>query len=691
MINTTDLAKINDLKAKIRFYDIQYYENGISEISDAEYDRLYDEYLDYEAQYPELKDMEDAPTRRVGAGMDAGTTSGLPKFTHKSPLLSIPTKSKELSVLRDFFEKCGGEGTKFIVQPKLDGITCNINYENGVLVNAASRGNGTIGDLITENYKMTKTKAPASLPEGEDLEIRGEAIVPYDFFKKHLTGYSNPRSAVVLTQPDVEKVKGKGIQVMFYDIGQTTIPLSDSDFNNLNAISSLGFQRVPQLEVDSWKELEDVITSNMRGMIQEIDGFNILVNDFYPQALCDGMVVKVSSLKKREEIGFSVKGPKWAFAYKFKSLQAVTRIDHIEWQVGKSGRVTPVAVFDEISLGGTKITRATLNNTDYMNSLPVLDGNDQTPGLQADDLIVVERSNDVIPRIIAIQKHQPDSPSETLSERSASFEQPNLCPICHHHLADHSPLLYCTNPTCSAQIKGRIDHYASRDAMNIVGLGAGVVDALFDAGMLTKLSDLYQLKDHREELERLDKFGKVKVNKLLKSIEASKEPELWQFLYALSIEGIGHRASKEIAQHFKTIEMILQSKEEDFLKLEFLGPVLTRSLLDSLNDPTFCSEVHALLLAGVQPKPVQTASSEFQGKSFVITGTLEHPRKTYQDLIESKGGKVSGSVSKKTDVVLIGEDAGSKEEKARKLASEGVPILILDTPEAIDSYLKESH
>ena len=382
-MKTSDYNRIQDLIDLIAKYDKQYYEEGVSEISDAEYDRLYDEYLEYEKKYPEIKEYDNAPTKKVGAGDKAGTTTGLPKFTHKSPLLSIDRKAKELEELKDFYEKCGGDGTAVIIEPKLDGITCNINYENGKFVNAATRGNGYVGDLITENFKMTDTKYPKELSSNIDLEVRGEAIIPYDFFKENLMkskdrpeGYSNPRNAVsgLMRQINPEDVAGKGIQVMFYDIGLTNMrAISDKDDLNIYLLRKSGFQVVPVLKVHCWESIKKYVETGMNGYIQQVDGFNVLMDEDkrFPQAVCDGLVIKVNSRKLREEIGMSEKGPKWEFAYKFKPLQATTRIDHVEWQVGKSGKLTPVAVFDEISLGGTKITKATLNNIDYMKNLPV--------------------------------------------------------------------------------------------------------------------------------------------------------------------------------------------------------------------------------------------------------------------------------------------------------------------------------
>lgn len=697
-ISVEDLLKIRDLKINIAKYDKQYYENGVSDISDAEYDRLYDEYLAFEKKYPEIANMQDAPTKRVGAGKEAGTSTGLPKFNHKSPLLSIDRKAKDISELRDFFEKCGGEGTEFIVEPKLDGITCNINYENGKFVNAATRGNGYIGDLITENFTMTDTQYPTVIPT-ESLEIRGEAIIPYDYFKKHLeTEYSNPRNAVagIMRQIEANEVKGKGVQVMFYDIGQTTMTLDDRDPVNIRRIKDMGFQSVPVCVATCWESLKEIVESGLKGYIQQVDGFNVLLDDdkVYSQAVCDGLVIKVASQKKREEIGFSEKGPKWAFAYKFKPLQAKTRIDRIEWQVGKSGRVTPVAVFDEISLGGTKITRATLNNYDYMQNLPILsEDRNSNIGLKMDDLIIVERSNDVIPRVVAIEKHQNciySSDMDTtarITKRMKSFKEPLVCPVCGQPVTSRYPLHYCTNPACSSQRKGRLEHYVSRDAMNIVGLGEGIIDVLYEEGILTDIPSIYSLESHKDALLKLPKFGERKVSKLLSSIEASKTPELWQFIYALSIEGVGHKASKDLAQRYHTLDNLLKATAEEMLEMEDMGDITVKNITTYLQNEDMLTMIQALLDAGIQVKDVSVAGDTFKGKTFVITGTLEHPRKYYQDIIESNGGKVSGSVSKKTTAILIGADAGSKEVKARKLIAEGNPIEILDTEDKIRHYL----
>lgn len=785
------LVRAKELKRLIEKYDYQYYELGNSEISDAEYDRLYNEYLQLEKEFPELKEMKDAPSKKVGAGKEAGSTTGLPKFTHKSPLLSIDRKAKELEELKDFYDKCGGDGTELLIQPKLDGITCNINYENGLFVNAATRGDGYIGELITNNFLTTSTKYPDEIPNTINLELRGEAILPYNEFlnlnlelkANNKETLSNPRNAVAgfMRRLNSNETENKRVKVIFYDIGLNNISSNiTKDTEYLNVLNNFGFQTVPIIKVNTWKALKHCVETKMDGLIQELDGFNVLVSDDYPSAVCDGLVIKVNDINLRNEIGMSEKGPKWCFAYKFKPLQAETRIDHIEWSIGKTGRLVPTAVFDEIILGGTKIKRATLNNYDYMKNLPVLgkygrivstdigysvhyeyleynkpihdiryirpgdilidskflqsqgeeeckiikigdihkDGDGfyisepyiysgewypfekdryyfkPDKGLQMDDVIIVERSNDVIPRIVAIKNrgnfvYTDDlETSIRIDVRRKTFNIPDVCPYCGSKIIERYPLHYCTNNLCSSQMKRKIEHYVSREAMNIVGLGEGIIDTLYNNGFITDIPSIYHLASHKQELEKLQKFGEKKVQKILDSIESTKKPELWQFIYSLSIEGVGKKAAKDLAQRYHSLDNLLKANESELLEMEDMGEITVSNILDFITNSESRDMIYILQKLGVEPKPVEITGEKFKGMTFVITGTLKNPRNYYQDIIESNGGKVSGSVSKKTNVVLIGESAGSKETKARKLVNDGVDIKILDTEEKIKEFLE---
>lgn len=782
-MNNKDYKRIQELKTLIAKYDKQYYEEGVSEISDAEYDRLYDEYLSFEDKYPELKSIEDAPTKRVGAGSLA--SSGLPKYTHKSPLLSINRKSKELEDLKAFYESVGGEGTEVIIEPKLDGITCNINYEHGKFVNAATRGNGYIGDLITQNFQNTLTTYPKSLPDDSHLELRGEAIIPYDFFKENLSKtYSNPRNAVagLMRSLDANDVKNKGIQVMFYDVGTYShLAFNNKDSDNVDFIKLLGFDSIPVIKVNSWDRLKMVVETKIDNMIKEIDGFNVLHSQplMYPQAVCDGLVIKVNDLKKREALGMTEKGPRWAFAYKFKPLQAQTRIDHVEWQVGKNGTIVPVAVFDEISLGGVKITRATLNNYEYMKKLPTLykrrdvwiiesydnwgqrvdiplnkpierveylqegdilidtkyetaqgesncrkiivgktvrdtqHNNDgfyikepaeyngewypfekeryflcDTQKLQSNDIIVVERSNDVIPRIVAIHHHQSLSPDD---DKDKSFHAPKTCPICGHPVEVKTPLIFCQNPHCSARRLGQFEQFVSRDGMNIIGLGSSILEEFLSKGFIRNFSDIYRLQEYKNDILKIENFGEKKYNNLIKSIQSSQTPTLAHFIYALGIPLVGKKTAKDIAKFYQSMDNFIKSQTtspDDSLKdIEDIGEKTMMSIQSYITENQ--AVIQDLLRYVTPENDLQESLETLKGKTFVITGTLKNPRKYYQDLIESLGGKVSGSVSKRTYGVLIGEDAGSKEEKAKKLVKEGADILILEGDNAIQRFFDE--
>lgn len=762
----SDEKRIQELKQLIDKYDKQYYELGQSDISDAEYDRLYEEYQKYEEKYPELKDLKNSPTKKVGAGQEAGTTTLFPKYTHKSPLLSINQKSRELRDLREFYENIGGNGTEVIIEPKLDGITCNINYENSKFVNASTRGNGYVGDLITENFQNTDTIYPQYIGEDVSLEVRGEAIIPYDFFKKSLIKqYSNPRNAVagIMRSVDYHDVKDKGIQVMFYDVGKSEhIMFEDSDSNNVKYLKLLGFGNVPICIADTWEGLQQIIKTGLNGMIKDVDGFNVLVADGYPQAVCDGLVIKVNSCQKREELGMTEKGPRWAFAYKFKPLHALTKLQNVEWQIGKSGKVVPVAVFDEVTLGGVKITRATLNNPDYIQTLPVLykernvwhcksydnrgelayipyhksisdidyilpgdvlidtcpdksqgemtnitvknidndrtgfyitdiefDGEwypfetdryyfaDKECGLHQGDVIMVERSNDVIPRIVVVHHHETDG----------LIEIPDKCPICGQTLIQDGPQLFCQNPDCNGQILGKMIQFVSRDGMNIVGLGGSTLEVFIEKGYIQTYADIYRLDRYEKEILSLEKFGTRKYQNLMKSINNSTSIALSQFLFALGIPLVGKKTAKDLAKTYKTLDKFLLTSYQSLIEIDDINSVTANSIIEWLEDKKHKGMIQELQNY-IHIKEEQQSSNKLAGKSFVITGTLEHPRDYYVKLIEERGGKSVGSVSKKTYAVLIGENAGSKEKKARELIEKGIDILLLDSEKKINEFFE---
>lgn len=671
--------KIEELIKQLNYYSDLYYNQGISEISDAEYDRMYDEFLSYVEEYPEIKEWENSPIKKVGAEV----TSNFEKFTHKSPLLSIDQKSKELDDLKKWYEKIGSP--EVIVQPKLDGITVNINYENGKFVNAATRGNGRVGDLITEQFKATDTYYPDTLLNDNDfLELRGEAIIPYDkFLESNMSDdYSNPRNAVagIMHSKDANDVKGKNISVMFYDVGVTNVRQYqvETDIERLNWIK-FNFTTLPTVLCKNWEELKKCVETKFYNGIVEKDGFNIL--DFtvweqigkglheksYLKAMCDGLVIKVNDLNKREELGYSQRGPKWAFAFKFKSLQTITTVRDVEWRVGKSGRVTPVAQFDKINLGGTQINRATLNNPKYMSELPVYhtDTNEfdfrYTSALCYGDEILVERSNDVIPRVVAITRHNTYN----------KITYPDKCPECGGDLRFDGTLLWCSNPNCSSQLLGKIEHYASKNAMDIVGLSGKTIETLHSNGFLDKISDLYRLKDRRDELLQIERFGKKSVDNLLAAIEQSKTRDLARFIFSLSIPNVGKIMSEDLAKYYKTVDNLINNfSYNQILSLDSFGEVYANSTTSWLSNIENIRLIKDILSVGVSPqevKAVKTDSNKLDGKTFVITGTLSQPRKYFEELIIKNGGILGSGVNKNTNYLLAGEKAGSKLAKAEKL------------------------
>lgn len=776
----------NELKKKIQQYDHAYYVLAKPLISDAEYDRLYKEYENLEKQYPELK-TPDSPTQRVGSE----PLTKLEKFEHQTPLLSIDQKAKTVEALTKFYQDCGGDGTEILVQPKADGLTGNVNYapveseifkqfypdfsveqaENGAyLVNGATRGNGYIGELITENIKTIKS-VPLHIPFHGHLEVRGEIIMSYrEFVKNFSEEFSNPRNLAsgTIRQLDPKLVAKRKPDLIFYDIGECDKTFS-KDTERLAFLKEQGFPVMPYKIVNNLNDLIETCFSYMDGNIQIIDGFNVLTMEGYPDMVCDGLVLKVNDLAVRDELGMTSKGPKWAFAFKFKSLNAETTLKEIIYQVGRTGKITPVAVFEEVNLGGTRVNRATLNNLDYIRTLgptppdveeilldeengqisfeinrekktvqqlvkivttnkkhtmfEVLctDGSkylfpnrselaaafDKTPSfpsvgfdeknkvseeyysLMLGDSITIERSNDVIPRIIGI--NYLNRKDRTVQH----IEFPTHCPTCGSELEEIYPLHFCPNIDCPDRLKGSLQHFASRDAMDIVGLGESLISLFVDKGYLTSIKDIYTLGRYREEILELEGFGERKVNKLLEAIETSKTREFWRVLYALGIREVGKSMAKTLAKHFKSIGNLIDATDDELRQVEDVGDVTIESIRRFFSHEKNLELLDFLESQGLNMEDdTETVSNCLEGLTFVITGTLydgdkKISRGDVQKIIEDNGGKCSGSVSKKTHVVIIGEDAGSKEAKARDLVSKGAPIALLEGYTAFQDFLKE--
>lgn len=793
------LKRYEELIKIINYHNDLYYTKGESEITDGEYDRLYSELELLEAELPKELLKEDSPTQTVGGEI----LDGLEKYTHRTPLLSIPYKFKEMEKIKKWYEEMGGDGTRIIIQPKCDGLTVNVTYQNGEYVNAATRGNGFIGENITENVR-TISAVPKSFADKNivDVDVRGEAIVDFDRFMNLMKdNYSNPRNAVsgIIRQFDTSLVKKAKPNIIFYDV----VPFEDNlDFTDdeewVKKLKELGFVTAPYFVATSFEELRQICESKLNGLIKTIKGYNVCVANGLPKFLCDGLVLKVCDYTKREDVGFVSKGPKWAFAYKFKSIKIRTRIDHVDWQVGRTGILSPVGIFDKVNIGGVNIERATLNNLDYMNDLLVLfkqrdvqrnrpydtwweqidipytrpiedeeyiipddiiidtkyektpgeyitvvtKVNDDfydyrqpsqkfdterfyfmsafayetgivskeaiinsglieecnkiiadTKGLRIDDEIVLERSNDVIPKVIAIYKrsnkvYNDDKLTEEYKSRLATFKGPDSkCPICGADVIDG----YCSNPKCTARIKRAITHFASRDAMNIIGLGDEIVSILVDLGYLKNVLDIYSLENHKDELIKLERFGEKKVDNLIKSINNSRRCELYQFIYAIGIREVGLSTAKLLADRYKTVEYLIEGSKniEDLKQIDDIGDVTANNIHDFFADEENVSMVDDLIDAINDMLDVEEKKEGLKGLTFVITGTLAHPRNHYKDIIEKNGGKVAGSVSKKTYAVIIGEDAGSKETKAKELVDKGADIKLIYGHDEFEKFIQE--
>ena len=656
------------LKKEIKKLDHAYYVLNQSLVSDAEYDRMYKEYEELEKMYPELKTI-DSPTQRVGSE----PVSALEKITHPTPLLSIDQKSKSTEDLIKWYRDCGGNGTEVLITPKYDGITVDTNYNNGLFTYAATRGNGYIGEVISENIKTIKS-TPLSIEFGGRLEVRGEGVIHYeDFVKKFSKEYSNPRNLAsgTLRQLDSKACLEKKPDIVYYDIGICDKNF-EKDSERLSFLKDLGFKVTPYILVNNEEDLVRKCENYMDGFIRDKGGFNVLDNTSLSATdiVCDGLVLKVNDLKLRDKLGFTSKGPKFFFAYKFKSLQAETKLIKVEYQVGKTGRITPVGIFEPITLGGVTISRATLNNIDYIRGLD----------LHLNSNIIVERSNDVIPKVIG---------KGNVSSDEAVINIPTTCPCCGHSTVQVGPLLFCSNINCVDRLKGLIKHFVSRDAMNIVGLGDAIIDLFVDKGYLSSIVDLYSLKNHYDDLIKLDGFGKRKVDKLIKSIEESKKVESWRVLYALSIDGVGRTMSKSLLNKFNSIDAIINASLETLLEIEDMGEITSNTIKTFFNNQENIKILNELKEIGLkfEEEKKEISSNKLEGKTFVITGTLKENRKYYESLVEANGGKCSSSVSKKTFAVIIGEDAGSKADKAYALNDKGAEIKIFNGHDEFIKFL----
>jgi len=658
MDRLTAEQRIHALREQIDKHDRLYFDENRPEITDQEYDRLMRELQDLENLFPDLV-TPDSPTQRVGG-------KPLPffeKVEHKTPMLSLGNAFGEAD-LRDFDRRVrqtvGNQQVRYVCELKIDGLAVSLHYENGVFVRGATRGDGQVGEDITQNLKTIRS-IPLRLNRPLTLEVRGEAYMPKRAFEKlnrerEERGealFANPRNSAAgsLRQLDPKIAASRSLDTFIYGIGDLQGESVGSHSEGLDLLESLGFKVNPERRV--FDSMDDVI--------QFVNGWTEKRAQL-PYEI-DGMVIKVDSYAQQQELGFTAKSPRWAIAYKFPAEEAVTILEGIEVNVGRTGAVTPTALLKPVSLAGTTVKRASLHNEDIIRE----------KGLLIGDHVIVKKAGDIIPEIVAVLP-------ERRTGNEVPFLMPTHCPECGSPLVriEEEVALRCINPMCPALIREGIIHFVSRLAMNIEGLGEKVVAQLFQAGLIHSVADLYVLHEKRDQLLQMERMGEKSVDNLLAAIEASKENSVERLLFGLGIRLVGAKAAKVLAEHFGHLDAIMQASEDELTQIDEIGPKMAASIVSYFAMPQARAVIERLKSAGVNMaykgvRAEEGANLPFAGKTIVLTGTLSSmSRQEAEEKIARLGGKVTGSVSKKTDLVIAGEKAGSKLEKAEKL---GVQVM----------------
>ena len=639
--------RMNELVALLNLYATEYYTSDNPSVSDSEYDRLYRELVELETAYPDQV-LADSPTHRVGGKV----LDGFEKYSHQYPLYSLQDafSREELEAFDARVRKEVAHPT-YICELKIDGLSISLTYEKGILVAGATRGDGSVGENITENLKRVKD-IPLTLPEELDITVRGECYMPRASFDqvnqaRQENGepeFANPRNAAAgtLRQLDTAVVAKRNLATFLYQ--EASPSTRDSQEKVLNHLEQLGFVVNP-------KRILAENIDEIWHFIQEVGE----ERDSLPYDI-DGVVIKVNDLAGQEELGFTVKAPKWAVAYKFPAEEKEAQLLSVDWTVGRTGVVTPTANLTPVQLAGTTVSRATLHNVDYIAEKDI----------RKDDTVIVYKAGDIIPAVLRVVE------SKRVSEEKLDI--PINCPSCDSDLLhfEDEVALRCINPRCPAQIMEGLIHFASRDAMNITGLGPSVVEKLFAANLVKDVADIYRLKE--DDFLLLEGVKEKSAAKLYQAIQASKENSAEKLLFGLGIRHVGSKASQLLLQHFHSIENLAQADPVEVASIESLGGVIAKSL-----QTYFATEGSEILLRELKEAGVNldykgqtvVANAALSGLTVVLTGKLERlKRSEAKSKLESLGAKVTGSVSKKTDLVVAGADAGSKLQKAQELGIE---------------------
>lgn len=636
--------RMNELVALLNRYATEYYTSDNPSVSDSEYDRLYRELVELETAYPEQV-LADSPTHRVGGKV----LDGFEKYSHQYPLYSLQDafSREELDAFDARVRKEVAHPT-YICELKIDGLSISLTYEKGILVAGVTRGDGSIGENITENLKRVKD-IPLTLPEELDITVRGECYMPRASFDqvnqvRQENGepeFANPRNAAAgtLRQLDTVVVAKRNLATFLYQ--EASPSTRDSQEKGLKYLEQLGFvvnpKRILAENIDEiWNFIQEV------GQERENLPYDI-----------DGVVIKVNDLASQEELGFTVKAPKWAVAYKFPAEEKEAQLLSVDWTVGRTGVVTPTANLTPVQLAGTTVSRATLHNVDYIAEKDI----------RKDDTVIVYKAGDIIPAVLRVVE------SKRVSEEKLDI--PTNCPSCNSDLLhfEDEVALRCINPRCPAQIMEGLIHFASRDAMNITGLGPSIVEKLFAANLVKDVADIYRLQE--EDFLLLEGVKEKSAAKLYQAIQASKENSAEKLLFGLGIRHVGSKVSQLLLQYFHSIENLSQADSEEVASIESLGGVIAKSL-----QTYFATEGSEILLRELKETGVNldykgqtvVADAALSGLTVVLTGKLERlKRSEAKSKLESLGAKVTGSISKKTDLVVVGADAGSKLQKAQEL------------------------
>ena len=639
--------RMKELVELLNRYATEYYTSDNPSVSDSEYDRLYRELVELEKAHPEQV-LPDSPTHRVGGKI----LDGFEKYSHQYPLYSLQDAFSREEL--DAFDArvCKElDDVTYICELKIDGLSISLTYEQGIFVAGATRGDGSVGENITENLKRVKD-IPLSLPEKLDITVRGECYMPRASFNqvnlaRQENGepeFANPRNAAAgtLRQLDTGVVAKRNLATFLYQ--EASPSTRDSQEKVLNHLEQLGFVVNPRrLLAHSMDEVWE--------FIQEVGQ----ERDQLPYDI-DGVVIKVNDLAGQEQLGFTVKAPKWAVAYKFPAEEKEAKLLSVDWTVGRTGVVTPTANLTPVQLAGTTVSRATLHNVDYIAEKDI----------RKDDTVIVYKAGDIIPAVLRVVE------SKRVSEEKLDI--PTNCPSCDSKLLhfEDEVALRCINPRCPAQIKEGLIHFASRDAMNISGLGPSIVEKLFAANLVKDVADIYRLTV--EDFLLLDGIKEKSAQKLYQAIQASKENSAEKLLFGLGIRHVGSKASQLLLQHFHSIESLAQANPEEVASIESLGSVIAQSLqsyFETEGAKILLSELKELGVNLGYKGQVIAADAALSGLTVVLTGKLERlTRSEAKSKLENLGAKVTGSVSKKTDLVVAGADAGSKLQKAQELGIE---------------------